>query len=433
MKKTLGVIADDLSGAMDTGVQILKKGIGAGVIFDAVYLDKMSKMADVIVVDTESRNIDVKSAYQKVGICVDVLRDKGINLIYKKIDSTLRGNIGGELSAVLDSGIADIVLAAPALPFNGRTTINGIHYVNGRKLEETELAHDPFSPVLYSYIPDIINMQTTQKVAVIPISTIRSGRDEIKRSVKEIYSESCKIFVADAVDENDLNEISKVVFDLNGIKVLPCGSAGLFEHIGCRICECFESNISNKQGIKYMNSASNKKPVIIISGSPANMTKKQIEYAGKMLDNIEVFRINNITGLDTENILGQILISLKSNKNIIIDGAGESKETLLAKYGKNKERLFCESIGILNTLGYLAKCITDCFFDIGGLILLGGDTAINICKALGVWGIILAGELEPYVPEGMLMLEEERFIRVATKAGGFGKEDTLVNIIKKFS
>ncbi len=433
MGKKIGVIADDLSGAMDTAVQMLKKGVDSGVIFDAIYLDKMSKMTDVTVVDTESRNIEAKSAYEKVKACIDNLKGKGIDLIYKKIDSTLRGNIGSELNAVLDSGIADMILIAPALPFNGRTTINGIHYVNGRNLEDTELAHDPFSPVLNSYIPDIINMQTTQKVAVIPLSTIRSNRYEIEKSIKEIYSKCYKIVVADAADNNDLNEIAKTVFSLSEIKILPCGSAGLFEYIGCQMCESFgKNNMHGGHKSKNLNFVSDNKPAIVISGSPANMTKKQIEYAEKMLDNIEVFRINNTT--DTENILKKALISLKNNKSIIIDGAGESKEVLFAEYGHNKEMLFYESNRILNTLGCLAKHIIDSFFGIGGLILLGGDTAINVCNALGAWGIILTGELEPYVPEGVLMLEKEgQCIRVATKAGGFGKEDTLVNIIKCFS
>ena len=102
--------------------------------FDIQKLPEWESQSDVIIMSTESRNVPMEKAYSQVLEALEGFRQQDCRLIYKKIDSTLRGNIGAELSAVLKSGQADCVIVAPALPFNGRTTVNGVHYVYGLSL-----------------------------------------------------------------------------------------------------------------------------------------------------------------------------------------------------------------------------------------------------------------------------------------------------------
>ena len=83
--------------------------------------------------------------------------------IYKKIDSTLRGNIGAELDAIIDELNLKAVIVTPSFPAAGRVTLNERVFVNGVPLEKTEAAYDPIKPIKTSYIPDLIEEQTDKK------------------------------------------------------------------------------------------------------------------------------------------------------------------------------------------------------------------------------------------------------------------------------
>ena len=126
------ILADDLTGAMDTGVQIYGRGQRVTVCIDPVYAGELSADADLLVADSESRNATRADAERIVNEMLRIAARHGLSLVYKKIDSTLRGNVGAEIDAVFDSRTAEAILVAPALPHNGRTTLYGVHYVNGR-------------------------------------------------------------------------------------------------------------------------------------------------------------------------------------------------------------------------------------------------------------------------------------------------------------
>ena len=175
----LAIIGDDLTGCMDTGVLFVKRWSRVSVVFDKCLIEEMTQHNDVVIIDTESRNIAADKAYPIVREFAERLEKSGSELVYKKIDSTLRGNIGRELEAILDEGVFEMIAFVPALPLNGRTTVNGYHYLNGRLLMESDLASDPFSPVDSSYIPDIIKKQAMTKTAVIELRDIRGGCDHL--------------------------------------------------------------------------------------------------------------------------------------------------------------------------------------------------------------------------------------------------------------
>jgi uncharacterized protein YgbK (DUF1537 family) len=62
---------------------------------------------------------------------------------------------------------------------------------------------------------------------------------------------------------------------------------------------------------------------------------------------------------------------------------------------------------------------------VGGLVLTGGETAIQVCQALGASGLRLLAEVEPGVPVSQLVGGPHAGLLVCTKAGAFGDERTL--------
>ncbi len=101
--RRIAIIADDLTGASDTGVQLARRGLHTIVALDP-HQPASVPDCDVLVVDTDSRALTGPEAYATVARAVRKVMTAGYQPVYKKLDSTLRGNIGAELDAVMDEG-----------------------------------------------------------------------------------------------------------------------------------------------------------------------------------------------------------------------------------------------------------------------------------------------------------------------------------------
>ena len=108
------VIADDFTGACDTGLQFTRGGFATRVFLTPEGVGAAD--AEIAVVDTESRNVDPDAAAQRVRQWTAALATLKDCLWYKKVDSTLRGPIGAEVKALMEGGGFELCLMAPALP-----------------------------------------------------------------------------------------------------------------------------------------------------------------------------------------------------------------------------------------------------------------------------------------------------------------------------
>lgn len=121
------ILADDFTGALDTGVQFAACGIPTRVVVGE-QVDFAANDAAVLVVDTETRHLPAAEAYAVIAKLTREAMSAGVFSIYKKTDSALRGNIGAELSALLKtSGGAPAAVPAglpPDRPCDpGRSTL----------------------------------------------------------------------------------------------------------------------------------------------------------------------------------------------------------------------------------------------------------------------------------------------------------------------
>ena len=155
--KRLLVIADDFTGALDTGVQFAKEGIPAKVTDDRNSdLAELFSQAQVVVVDTESRHLSPEAARREVAQVIQRVSAAKVDIIYKKTDSALRGNVGAELSALLERYPDETLAFAPAFPSMNRLTRDGVQYIDGVPVSESPFGQDPVDPVRASYIPEIL-------------------------------------------------------------------------------------------------------------------------------------------------------------------------------------------------------------------------------------------------------------------------------------
>ena len=92
---SLLVLADDFTGALDTGVQFVKQGIKTEVL-TVKDLDFTAYDTDVLVINTETRHLSGSETFAIISNLVKKAKEAGVKYVYKKTDSALRGNIGAE-------------------------------------------------------------------------------------------------------------------------------------------------------------------------------------------------------------------------------------------------------------------------------------------------------------------------------------------------
>src|SRR4051795_5587820 len=141
----VGVVADDLTGAADGGVQLARAGYRTAVAFHGAPIARDGSGLDALVLDTDSRALATDSARARVRDAARAVAAAPI--VLKKIDSTLRGHVGAEVAAALEASGRRVAIVAPAFPAAGRTTEGGVQRLDGEPVHRTRFAHDPVSPV----------------------------------------------------------------------------------------------------------------------------------------------------------------------------------------------------------------------------------------------------------------------------------------------
>ena len=309
------IIADDLTGANDTALQFFKRGATTKIIID--YLEDYSskRHVDAWAISTESRNISKEAAVQRVAGVVEKLKnDLGVEKFYKKIDSTLRGNTGLEIFAMLEATQSEIAIVAPAYIEEGRVTIGGYQLLNGEVIERTQCALDPKAPIYESYIPDILkkdlNPQLHDLIGVIGLNVITKGAGPIALKINELVQSGKKVIVVDAMSNTDLEQIALAI-KKSSFNILPCGSAGLADAI---------NKIEGEENKEILEYDIPNLPRFIVSGSATQLTLKQIGILKESNKDI-VFvdlEIKDIINGVSEEIISKISDNLALNKDVVV-------------------------------------------------------------------------------------------------------------------
>jgi uncharacterized protein YgbK (DUF1537 family) len=224
----IGIAADDLTGAADTAAVFGDRDAPVSVSLDQRPRAWEGRRA--FAVTTNSRSCPPEEAYEVTHESVKALMEHGAGLIYKKIDSNLRGNVGAELAAARDAAQAPVVFA-PAFPARGRATIEGAVLVEGVPVADTEMAEDPEAPVRCSDIAEVIRSQRSDlPVSHCSLAAVRAGPSALAERLRDSV-----ILAADAETDADLDAIAQAALSIAPTPVLA-GSAGLAAALARRLC-----------------------------------------------------------------------------------------------------------------------------------------------------------------------------------------------------
>lgn len=430
MTGAIGIVADDLTGANDTALQFFIKGSNTEIIFDTDENIQNHPNIGTFALTTESRNIDAKEAAQKVWEGAKKLKDNlSVEYFYKKIDSTLRGNIAVETLAMLDAIGYDAAVIAPAFIREGRITIGGYQLLKGVPIERTDAARDSYAPIYDSYIPDILKKQVNESfydsIATIQLNVIAKGAGPITTKLNELVSGGKKLIVIDAVSAIDLEQVVLAI-SKSQFNILPVGSAGLANALGNVWLP-----LNNSEPVQKIIP---KLPKLILSGSKNSMTTAQINKL--LLDD----DINNVYSIDLKlqdilsndsDAMAERIIHNFGKDNIVI--AHVSKIQDETQEEKGKEKLIDEGI----TKEMLASMITDYLANIAQkvkkmseciLITIGGETSYKCTNAVNCEYLQVVDSILPAI--SLCMDSNAGFI--VTKSGNMGSITALVDIVNYF-
>lgn len=422
------IVADDLTGANDTGVQFAKlnhktvvsmASSGENFFFD----DKVS------VINTDCRSLAPKEAYERSRQLAEKLDIVPRPLIYKKVDSTLRGNIGQEIDGFMDEMSFAYCAVAPAYPKNGRITVGGYHIIHGALLEDSDLSKDVKSPMTESFIPALLKGQTNRKTGQVTIQEIRSG--EITERVQLLRSEGVEIIIFDSATDEDLKNVA--LFIEMEENVLWVGSAALvqafIENQGKPVIREEWSEIGEKISGK---------PVLTVAGSVSEVTREQVGYQqeqGAYLISIHPLHLLEGNEEKLEAYLAEAKKVLRNGENLVIT-------TLITNEATQQLHQYAQEMGMDNLelgnrialmLGRCGKRLIN-EAELAGVILTGGDIAYQTCMQLGINALEIIGEIEEGIPLSKVIEGPYAEMRIVTKAGAFGNKQSLhkaINIVKK--
>jgi len=371
----IAVIADDLTGALDTGVQFSNWGFTVQVTDDP-----LSSVADVVVVNTDTRGVDPERAYKLVFNVAKKV--SSFDMVYKKTDSTLRGNVGAEIQAVLDATGEETAFLTPCYPPTARCVRDGHLLVDNVPIDKTEYS-EPDSK--QSYIPDIIREDVTCPV-------VHQGDTDIHNHAG--------IVVIDSETEIDLLTIAR---NLIGSKILA-GSAGFAAAIA-------EVTV-------------NPPPVLSVIGSRKSVTQRQTRALERRLgaELIPLDMNRALNGEPQAEVVRRALDAFEDGRDVIIMSAPDPETVEMTIEAADSLGLSSSELEarVTDALASTARALIE-QATLSGVIMSGGATAMAVCTALDVNEISIIEELRPGIP--LLRLDE---INAVTKAGGFGEPDALV-------
>ena len=390
------ILADDLTGALDSGVQLAQGGMKVLITLDRE--DPLLRIdgADVLVIDTETRHIASESAYKIIYDIVRKMKEYGVHTIYKKTDSGLRGNVGAELSALSDAYENQQIRFVPAWPKMNRVTRNAIHYVNGLPLSESIFAKDVLDPVRHSNINELIGEQSDISLSLYP-------------------DESGRIVLYDCDNDAKMEDIAEDIFAQGDEIRLIAGCAGLLEK--------YPSD--GKQHIQGSDELPHK--LLVLSGSMNEVTARQLKHAeedGAMRLHLSV---NDIaTGSFSDESISEICNRVEeanAKDIIIIDSMSELDVDVASKNDLSNK--------ISLAMGNLAEKITKREKE-RTLMVIGGDTLLGIVSKLNIETLEPIREIESGIVLSRYSIGNDIGYLIS-KSGAFGSEDLLIQIEKYLS
>lgn len=411
--------ADDLTGGNAAAAGFARAGMRAVTVSTGQRAKLVADFAarfDAIVVNTDSRHCSPAEAADRVSEVIHAAWPA--TLVCNRIDSTLRGNVGATTAAALravaaESGSRAVAFCAPAHPRAGRHTVQGTQLLDGSRLEETELARDPRSPVHTSDIAALLRDQADLRVGHLPLAAVTGDGDELRALVAELLADGVDVVVADALTVDHLDRAAAAAVAAGGESVVWVG------------VDPGPASLSLATALGITGRAEGD-PVLVVSGSATELTRSQlarlaaehpvrvarpVTAGGGLLPDVEA-TADALTAALAEAVPGDVVLlaTVLDDTDVVEIGPADA------------ERLPHE----------LARCVHRALERrrVDGLFTTGGDVTSALLAELAADGLDVEDELVPLAVAGTLVGGPWEGLPIVTKGGLIGDAHTIVGCVE---
>jgi uncharacterized protein YgbK (DUF1537 family) len=380
----VAIVADDLTGAADAAVEFAEPGRRVYVALNPA----VGEQADVLAVDTDSREQAAGEAARRVAATVRVLAATAPGRWFKKMDSTLRGNVAVELAAFKAQTATPLVIVAPAFPAQRRSIVDFALLCDGHSMAGSTGSY---------HLPTLLAACAGAQL-LIPLSIVRAGRAAIGSRLLNAPEET--LVIADAIEDADLDAIVAAA-EASGRPVAYAGSAGLAAALG------------RARGVALAPAPPLDGPAsaLFVVGSLQAVARRQLAVAAQRFGAPVVASVDGSPGSLAAQDEVRIANVLRRCGNVLLatpSVAEADPRAIAANAGWAAARLIRE-------------------YNVGRLFVTGGDLARALCERLGITRLVVRGQVLNGVP-ALTALDGVPGLELVTKAGGFGDDDTLLHI-----
>ena len=420
MSKVL-IIADDLTGANANCALMKTVGLRAASI-TGNNLEKLPEDIDVVALTTDSRAMEKDQAYKRVYDKVKKYNDDRIELYSKRIDSTLRGNLGTELKAYQDALEAKTIgICVPSFPDSGRIVVNNYLYVNGIPLMNTDAGKDPKISAVSNLVTENFKKDYDGQIIHIGIDEIDKGIDNIKNLI--IANKDKDLIVFDAITNEQISLIAKasIASQIDFISVDP----GPFTKEVTRLL--YQKESIRTKALAVIGS------VTKVTINQMNELKKNYNYyqvdvnASKLIEiDKAIEEINRAVEEASENLKNHDLMIVTTTPKDINDRLD------LKKISENMS-LSIDDLSLLISRG-LAKIGKDLVIkedSISGIFSSGGDITVATVEELLSDGIEIKEEIQPLVAYGRMINGLKPGLKIVSKGGMVGNKNVMVECVQR--
>jgi len=436
----IAIIADDLTGANVDGALLTAEGFSSATCIDAAGWDAEAFAgAEAIAISTDSRLLSPEEARQRVRQAVSALARKRPALFAKRIDSTLRGNLGAEIETALEAiDQVNIALATeakepprppalavvvPAYPKSGRLAVGGYLIVHGQALQCSPIANDPATPLTSSLTVDIIAAQTALSMALVELRTVMDGPEAVFEAIVQEYSKGTRIVVCDAVADADIAAIARALKN-TGFPVMAVDPGP------------FTAKLAAER-VPQTGAAFNNR-VLAVIGSASELTQRQLE-ALHLAHTIHFARVDCARFLEPatrdQEIAAAVAHVSGAPKEATVIGVCTvtSEKDVLPLRELAAERGIATgelSLRINSALAEIAeRLLAEKNLHIGGLYTSGGEVTVSVIRKLGGKGFSVRDEVLPLAVYGRLLQGPYHQLPMLTKGGFVGDTTGLVQCV----
>ena len=386
----IGIVADDLTGGAAIGGELAR----LGHVVHIVGVDHATPIVGSVVVDTSSRYLPAQLAAYHVRVATSRLRQVGYRALMKKVDSTLKGNVGVELAAFAET-CGGPLLIAPACPEVGLTLLEGHQ-------------HTPTGPGVN--VAELIAHALPTQPTVLPLDTVRRGAASVASWLRDHADDTV---LADGESDADLVAVASGAVAA-GVSAFS-GTYGL----GAALA----SVLPARQPAAFVTPPIDR--LLVIAGSASPVTIRQVENlvaagAEEVVLDVEVA----LDGDPTDSQSAHLLRCVDSSSAAVLVVHTGARQTGL----RVRERS--------TRLGWNERDLAECFAvplaatasaaNGAALLLVGGETAGAVLNRLGVECMAVCGESSPAIP--LILPDQEHWPLLLTKPGAFGTDTVLTHV-----